>query len=360
MYVFQNVLVTYKGNGGDVVIPNSVTEIGVGVFGNCSSVRSITMPNSVTRIGKKAFYYCTGLVDIIFSKNVKEIGEQAFESCSGFTSISLPNSVTSIGPYAFYGCSSLKSITIPDSVTYIPYEAFFNCANLSTITLGSSVEMIGKSAFYKCDRISKILTYNPNPPYIYDIKDAFANDVISNAIVHIPIGSYDDYSSAYGWRDFCNFKEDLDVNAQSHNATLKIQQGEYGYIQHYVKYDEEYTLGISETANAKVNTILFNGEDITYKLIDGYLTIPITKSNSILSISYNITPSNIKDMVNSSVKVSAYSNVLNISGLKDNDDFKVFSTNGALIESGRGNQSLPLEDGVYIIKVGEETFKVAL
>ena len=48
----------YNGSGGNVVIPNSVIEIGHHAFENCTSLTSVTIPNSVTEIGQGAFQGC--------------------------------------------------------------------------------------------------------------------------------------------------------------------------------------------------------------------------------------------------------------------------------------------------------------
>ena len=116
----------------DVVIPCvhkglSVTGIGSGAFGGCSSLTSITIPDSVTSIGNRAFF-----------------------GCSNLTSITIPDSVTSIGDWAFRDCSSLTSITIPDSVTSICYEAFSYCSSLTSVTIGNGVTIIGYGAFDRC------------------------------------------------------------------------------------------------------------------------------------------------------------------------------------------------------------------
>ena len=69
--------------------------------------------------------------DVIIPDNVTDIGYGAFEDCTGLTSIVIPDGVTAIGMGVFSGCTELKSITIPDSVTEIAETAFDMCENLT-------------------------------------------------------------------------------------------------------------------------------------------------------------------------------------------------------------------------------------
>ena len=46
---------------GELVIPDSVTEIGNSAFSYCSGLTSVTIPDSVTSIGYAAFDGCSGL-----------------------------------------------------------------------------------------------------------------------------------------------------------------------------------------------------------------------------------------------------------------------------------------------------------
>lgn len=97
----NNVLVEYNGDGGDVVIPDSVKEI-----------------------GSYAFYGCRGLTSINIPDSVEVIGNDAFSDCISLTSVNIPDSVTKICGWAFYCCSGLTAINIPNSVTEIGYSAF--------------------------------------------------------------------------------------------------------------------------------------------------------------------------------------------------------------------------------------------
>ena len=151
-----------------IEIPNSVTSIGERAFSGCSGLTSVEIPNSVTSIGSSAFSDCNSLpvidniryadtylveaVDKTFSAytikdGTKWIGSNAFSYCSSLISVTIPNSVTSIGNGAFWDCSGLTSVTIPNSVTSIGEEAFRSCSSLTSLTIPDNVSTIGNNAF---------------------------------------------------------------------------------------------------------------------------------------------------------------------------------------------------------------------
>ena len=139
-----------------LTIPDSVTVIEDGAFGNCHSLVSATIPNGVKSIGKSAFYECKKLISVTMPEGMTSIGESAFYGCKSLESVTIPDSVTSIGDSAFRWCASLKSITIPDSVTSIGDSAFSWCASLKSITIPDSVTSIGDSAFSWCASLKSI------------------------------------------------------------------------------------------------------------------------------------------------------------------------------------------------------------
>lgn len=65
----------------EVIIPDSVTEIGNCAFYNCTSHKNINIPDSVTKIGNFAFKDCINLESIIIPDSVTEIGNYVFEYC---------------------------------------------------------------------------------------------------------------------------------------------------------------------------------------------------------------------------------------------------------------------------------------
>ena len=68
--------------------------------------------------------YCGKEPNIVIPDSVTNIGDWAFSNCTSLKSITIPDGVTSIGDSAFEGCTDLISITIPDSVTILE-KVFF-------------------------------------------------------------------------------------------------------------------------------------------------------------------------------------------------------------------------------------------
>lgn len=139
-----------------IIIPDSITTIGVDAFSECEKIISLVIPHSVKAIGNCAFSHCSGLISIGFSEGLRDIGESAFARCSHLLSISLPDSVHSIGRAAFSGCSNLETINIPKNINELKDHTFWLCRKLLSVTIDSHILSFGNSVFKGCSSLKYI------------------------------------------------------------------------------------------------------------------------------------------------------------------------------------------------------------
>lgn len=152
------------------------------------------------------------------------------------------------------------------------------------------------------------------------------------------------------------------MNGKVYYTTLTVQNGSTGYTRQAMKTDETYTIYIGSLGENKVNTVTFNGMDVTDEVVDGYYTTPELKKESVLSISFEM-PSGVNTLNLQDVKVTGYNGEITISNIDEPSDVYVYSVDGKTIankSSAFGSASLQVPSGQpYIVKVGSRTYKVA-
>lgn len=171
----------------DLVIPESITNIGNATFDGCNSIKSVKMHNSVKSVGNKSFSGCKNLTDVVFSDKITSIDFSAFSECESLTDINLPDKITSIGAkafsnsgyynnldnweddilyldYALLECKTTKTgdLTIKDGTRVISDQAFYNFTALTSVTIPKSIKYIGTNAFYNCTGLTAIYVSDLN------------------------------------------------------------------------------------------------------------------------------------------------------------------------------------------------------
>ena len=139
-----------------VVIPNSITSIGVSAFLGCDKLTSVSVGTGVITIGNNAFRNCSKLTTIVIPNSVTTIGEKCFDGCSKLANVTLGTGIKKIDKYLFNGCSSLFSIVLPNQIVAIWASAFANCTSLASISLPSSLTSIGDNAFQSCTSLTSV------------------------------------------------------------------------------------------------------------------------------------------------------------------------------------------------------------
>lgn len=189
-----------------------VTEIGDGVFKNCTNLLVFTMEGDTpVTIGEEAFSGCTAL-EFLIIVNCPIIKKKAFVNCTQFEGDGLYK-VTSIGDSAFVGCTKMNMLhwmlaTNTKTLTSIGANAFEGCSmgNGWNIQLGSnqvSQLHIGENAFKGCTNVTAIylggstnITYDGDKSPFDGIKEQVQTVSLNNSITSIPAKLFAGMSNA--------------------------------------------------------------------------------------------------------------------------------------------------------------------
>ena len=129
----------------------------------CNSViEEVVIPKSVTYIGVSAFHYCTGLRSVIYQCDDVFECEATFKDCPNLSHVELPSKRKTIIRLSFYMCLSLYEIVLPDSVETIE-EAAFYYSGLVHINLPKNLYFIDMDAFEGCQKLYDIDNYSSLP-----------------------------------------------------------------------------------------------------------------------------------------------------------------------------------------------------
>ena len=201
-----------------VVMPKFDMEVD-GIYYNIISSEEQTV-----EVTNRAYYggYLTGYEgDVVIpeqvtykgkSYRVTNIGQYVFLGNS-LISIILPNTIMEInGGSLFAHCYNLVSVRLPRNITIIPEATFYDCACLREIFIPKGVTKIGRAAFVDCPSLTKIYSLNSIAPQADSY--SFGDNVKQDAVLYVPVGSKDSYSTAEYWKDFAHIEE-YDFSAEN-------------------------------------------------------------------------------------------------------------------------------------------------
>lgn len=306
-------------------IPNTVTDIRRGSFYGCSSLESISIPDAVVRIGNAAFSGCEKLKTVKLSNSLTSINAETFYGCASLDSLTIPRMVSSIGNQAFEKCPQLKTLIMkPETPPVIAPNAFSAVSYLSTTVIvpkgcrdaytqatewsnfQNIVEVGAEDLTQYC--ISILAGEGGSVDYRgISVKDSEASFKLTegdSAIISIiPIEGYTVDKFLVNYLDESDKLIDSqyiikdiykDYRIQVSFKRLPIYLTFKTSIGAYIKQEVDYGyIGIFEIGGGidePVDKVLFNGNDVTYLIHDGYFETPAITSNSTIEIFYETQP----------------------------------------------------------------------
>jgi len=367
----------------NLTIGNYVTSIGDYAFSGCF-LSSLTIPNSVTSIGSNCFESCTHVTSLSIGNSVKKIGDNAFSECS-MTNLIIPNSVTSIGNYAFSLCMNLTTITFGNSLSTIGDFAFRNCSGLTNITIPSSLTAIGNSVFSYCHNLANINVQAGNSYFSSDggvllnidkttllqcpaakqgicIIPATVKSIAENAFVQcnkltniiIPTSV-----TSIGYSAFSECRSLTTISIPKDITSI----GAFAF---------RYCTALTSIYAYPVNPVdLTSALDVFLMLNNPTLYVPMGSKSLYQAASQwkdfsNIVemPSAVPTLSDTKIKIHVSGLSLIIEGTTKGETVSLYTLNGKQIQTIKSTSerlNLPFDrDRVYLVKIGENTFKVIL
>ena len=146
-------LIGYNGRETRIEVPGTVEGVPVTVIGSdtfswlslydkmgYNPVTEVILPDTVTEIGSGAFMYCLDLHKINVPASLKEVGDRAFLYCRSLEAFDLPDGVEKIGKCAFAYCDSLTKFRIPRELILMEEGVFMHCTLLEEFTGGTKTD----------------------------------------------------------------------------------------------------------------------------------------------------------------------------------------------------------------------------
>lgn len=263
-FVIENgVLKKYVGPGGNVVIPEGVTEIADSAFSNCKRLSGTVIPETVIKIGSRCFSDCSSLISIKTPESLSEIGDEAFKNCAELNSITISQNTTKIGRDAFTGCKKL-SIFLHGNTLHLDFNNIFNGHDYFTIYApeisinnfsGAKLQKYVLLGFFKFLRVSDSLTAEQRDEYVSYIrthksirKAAYKLSLDNKSIMQFLLGNSVIPSDEY--------EELLAFVTQKKSSTLIPMLQEYAKNNHGMKpnYSDTTEQAHSSAASIKLQT----------------------------------------------------------------------------------------------------------
>jgi len=156
----------------EVILPSTITHIGMGAFSGCSSLKKINLPEGLKRVDDFCFAGCSSLEEITFPKSLRYIDTGVFSSCVNLKTLNLHDDITYIDNFGLYNCHSLENFSLPKNIYCLGDMALSGCNSIKSIYIPSSLTNIGKGALALMHSLEEIIVDDDNPKYIDDEKIA--------------------------------------------------------------------------------------------------------------------------------------------------------------------------------------------
>ena len=412
-------------------IAESVTKIGEYVFFGCSALDNVVLPAEIEVIRANCFYDCSYLHHITLPANLKTIERYCFRGCSSLSSIDIPKSLEQILEFAFQDCSALEKVTLPSTLKRLDDESFKGCSMLTEMHLNRAIppavrgahsdgsmadgiagkdnvcvlyvptgskaeydalsettfrnfkdiveEDVDGTVYYQLSFKSdgngsfQVNGENVSSTYVIAMKNDAAITVVPKKNYHLATLKVDGRDRTVEVVDNMFFLENvlenytIEATFDADPVMLYVQTGNGGQVGVNVVRGETHTCTISVESGWQVSTVLFNGSNVTSKVVDGKYTTPKLTDDALLIVTFEQSsdPSRVLDIADDG-GMKAYATpdgYLHISGTEKGERVEVVTADGkrvtTFVSDGHPKQLLLHTHGIYIVNSSLKNIKLS-
>lgn len=320
------------------------------------SPSEITLKEGTTAIGKYAFFG-SSLVKITLPAGITKIGWAAFYSCSQLKEINFPASLVEVERSAFGFCKALTNVYLEDGLTFLP-EVFDDMAITSIDVPASVVRWF--ETFRENEKLTEIRVAESNPEFVSVDGIVYTKD--KTKVVAVP-GGKKEVTLVEGMTGFYNsddyYYEDIfgdGVEKLTLPASLK----------EIPPYTFSVCYNLKSCSVVSPNPIVYDEENAAVfpsDLSDVTLYVPLG-SKLAYSVANEwkrfgqIVESDIVGISNPEISVVQVEVVDGGLFLSTSSEWQIYSSAGDCVAIGKGDATLDLPVGLYVIKAGNTTKKV--
>ena len=364
-----------------------------------NQLREVRIPENIKCIGCCAFAWNEQLETVVADRLDYRIDGIAFQGCKSLKNVEIKGLCEIIGNKAFADCESLQKIVLPQGIVALGDSTFANCSKLEYVELPNSLQFLGGffalfiidfkniegNVFANCHSLKEITMKNTHP--IECLYSNFENDVVKNAVLKVPTHAVEKYKKAEGWNRFINIEgienanDDLcsilvfgcgmddwfglkyidatidgDTILSTSSSIYRRLRGE--------EIELKFSSGYVDGNYYDVDSIYVNGNNVTSEMIDHTLRLKVDES-----ITIDVTHKIIEDTAIDSEKqdrisISSVNGKLEIRNIPANSNLSILDVQGRTIKANCRTQNpiynTVLPTGVYIVRINNRTYKIAL
>jgi hypothetical protein len=390
-----------------VVLPEGLQTIEGSVFQRCTSLKEITIPQSVREMGQSVFDGCSSLKEVVLPAAMPYMQHWLFQNCTGLERLTIGEGLKSIGTSALDGCSSLRRIVVRCQQ---PPTYSNNTFTQEILDMFEQAELVVpedcKSAYQKADfwkNFKNITEQDMGTCYRNMLPNVGEGGAVSygqwtigqeGGCMLIPYGEkatftilpdedhaagyvevrYDGHGSHYYTNEVVDNRFTIDPMPENGELYVRfddalvdvdIVQTEQGIVTLSVAKNHSLRYQIQPDEGWCVNSLTFNGEDITDQIQQGtYIDTPVLRKKSTIRIAYEQAGTGVKTVGDSKVRVLGYDGGIVVDHALEGQTVNVYTLDGRLVRSvtiKHAQHTIPLTAGqVYIVKVAEKTIKIRL